>query len=242
MYSWRWRPFVVSVKSPSHSLSSNRVGAFLLWGSAGSPTSIALALMVTFVQNRSNCSSLRIPLSVSAVIDATSWQTRLVLQSSAQVIGVFQQLTFIFKTKNIPHVTQTFGTISEKAGPKTWTEIPQTINLHQNKNIFSRWLKKTITSPNTTKSITYFYTLTAGNYHCSIWVSVPCMGVWWRCVSPRGVGVPGWDSCVHGVGCLDVLCVVMCSGWVCPAVVFARCASPSQWVHVWAVCQAKPFF
>ena len=34
---------------------------------------------------------------------------------------------------------------------------------------------------------------TAGNYHCSIRVSVSCMGVlWrWRCVSPRGVGVPG---------------------------------------------------
>ena len=58
-------------------------------------------------------------------------------------------------------MTQTCGTISERAvthkGPKTWTEIPQTIRLHQNKNIFSRLLKKTITSPSTTKCITYAY-------------------------------------------------------------------------------------
>ncbi len=40
---------------------------------------------------------------------------------------------------NIPHVTQTFGTISERAV----THIgPKTIRLHQNKNIFSRLLKK----------------------------------------------------------------------------------------------------
>ena len=49
------------------------------------------------------------------------------------------------RQRNVPHVTQTFGTISERAvthkGPKTWTEIPQTIRLHQNKNIFSRLLK-----------------------------------------------------------------------------------------------------
>ena len=49
------------------------------------------------------------------------------------------------RQRNIPHVTQTVGTISERAvthkGPKTWTEIPQTIRLHQNKNIFSRLLK-----------------------------------------------------------------------------------------------------
>ena len=51
------------------------------------------------------------------------------------------------RQRNVPHVTQTFGTISERAvthkGPTTWTEIPQTIRLHQNKNIFSRLLKKT---------------------------------------------------------------------------------------------------
>ena len=50
------------------------------------------------------------------------------------------------RQRNVPHVTQTSGTISERAvthkGPKTWTEIPQTIRLHQNKNIFSRLQKK----------------------------------------------------------------------------------------------------
>ena len=56
---------VVSGKSPSHSISSNRMGAFLLRGSAGSPTSTAPAVPITFVQNRSTCSSPRIPLSVS---------------------------------------------------------------------------------------------------------------------------------------------------------------------------------
>ena len=51
------------------------------------------------------------------------------------------------RQRNIPHVTQTFGTTSERAvthkvkGPKMWTEIPQPIRLHQNKNIFSRLLK-----------------------------------------------------------------------------------------------------
>ena len=49
------------------------------------------------------------------------------------------------RQRNIPHMTQTFGTISERSvthkGPKTWIEIPQTIRLHQNKNIFSRLLK-----------------------------------------------------------------------------------------------------
>ena len=50
------------------------------------------------------------------------------------------------RQRNVPHVTQTFGTISERAvthkGPQTLTEIPHTIRLHQNKNIFSRLLKK----------------------------------------------------------------------------------------------------
>ena len=49
------------------------------------------------------------------------------------------------RQRNIPHVTQTFGTVSERSvthkGPKTWREIPQTIRLHQNKNIFTRLLK-----------------------------------------------------------------------------------------------------
>ena len=43
------------------------------------------------------------------------------------------------RQRNIPHVTQTFGTISERAvthkGPKTWIEIPQTIRLHQKRII-----------------------------------------------------------------------------------------------------------
>ena len=76
---------------PWHNLSSNLLGAFLL---GGSPTSISPALLVTFVQNTYNCSSARIPLSVSIVIDATcwpSWQTRFVLQSSGQVVGMLQQ-------------------------------------------------------------------------------------------------------------------------------------------------------
>ena len=99
------------------------------------------------------------------------------------------------RQRNVPHVTQTFGTISERAvthkGPKTWTEIPQTIRLHQNKNIFSRLLKKRL--HHQVQLNVLLLHRTAGNYHCSIRVSVPCMGVlWrWRCVSPRGVGVPG---------------------------------------------------
>ena len=88
---------------------------------------------------------------------------------------------------------------------------------------------------------------TAGNYHCSIRVSVPYMCVlWrWRCVSPRGVSVPGWDSCVRvSVVCLDVVCAVIFRlGASCfLPVVFARCASPSQWVRAWAVGRANPLF
>ena len=49
------------------------------------------------------------------------------------------------RQRDIPYVTQIFGTISERSvthkGPKTWTEIPQTIRLYQNKNIFTRLLK-----------------------------------------------------------------------------------------------------
>ena len=64
----RRRSFAVSVKSPSHDLTSNRTGAFLLRGSASSPMSISPALLVTFVQNMYTCSSPRMPLSI---IDAT---------------------------------------------------------------------------------------------------------------------------------------------------------------------------
>ena len=50
------------------------------------------------------------------------------------------------RQRNIPHVTQSVGTISKRAvthkGPNIWTDIPQTILLDQNKNTFSRLLKK----------------------------------------------------------------------------------------------------
>ncbi len=90
-----------------------------------------------------------------------------------------------------------------------------------------------------------YYTLTAGNYHCCI----ECRWHAWVCGGGGGhvasrVGVPGWDSCVRvSVACLDVLCAVMFRlGTSCSLpVVFARCASPCQWVRVhgrWA----EPFF
>ena len=45
---------------------------------------------------------------------------------------------------NIPHFTQTYGTISERSvthkGPKTWSEIPQIIRLYANKKIYTRLL------------------------------------------------------------------------------------------------------
>ena len=77
-----------------------------------------------------------------------------------------------------------------------------------------------------------YHTLSPGNYHCSIGVSVPCMGVWWRCVSTRGwVCLGETRVCVRvSVACLDVLCAVMFRlGTSCSLpVVFARCASPDQ--------------
>ena len=54
------------------------------------------------------------------------------------------------RQRHTPHVIQTFGTISERSvthkGSTSWTEIPQTTR--------SRLLK-TITSPNTTKRVSY---------------------------------------------------------------------------------------
>ena len=46
------------------------------------------------------------------------------------------------------------------------------------------------------------------------------------------------------VVCLDVLCAVIFRlGASCfLPVVFARCASPSQWVRAWAVGRANPLF
>ena len=47
--------------------------------------------------------------------------------------------------RTIPHVTQTYGTISQRSvthkGPKTWSELPQTIRLCTNKKLFTRLLK-----------------------------------------------------------------------------------------------------
>ena len=104
------------------------------------------------------------------------------------------------RQRNIPHVTQTFGTISKRAvthkGPTIWTEIPQTIRLHQNKNTFSKLLKKTITSPNRTKCITYDSYVIHIELLGTI-IVLSSVGVMRECVvavalmSPRGVGVPG---------------------------------------------------
>ena len=123
------------------------------------------------------------------------------------------------RQRNVPHVTQTFGTISERAvthkGSTTWTEIPQTIRLHQNKNIFSRLLKKSITSPSTTKCITYAYNC------CELSLFYPSVGT--VCCGGGGVGrLAGWvclgETRVF-VCLLSVLmsCVRSSSGWVSPA-------------------------
>ena len=97
------------------------------------------------------------------------------------------------RQRNIPHVTQTVGTISERAvthkGPKTWTEIPQTIRLHQNKNIFSRLLKKRLYHQ--VQLIILLMHLTVGNYHCSLfYLSVGamhgCVVAVAVCVASRG--------------------------------------------------------
>ncbi len=64
-------------------------------------------------------------------------------------------------------------------------------------------------------------------------------------MSPRGVGVPGWDSCVRlSVACFDVLCAVMFRlGASCfITLVFARFATRSLWVHAWAMGRSKPLF
>ena len=56
------------------------------------------------------------------------------------------------RQRNIPNITQPFGTISERSvtrkGPKMWTEISQTIRLHQNKHIFTKLLKTDYISKN----------------------------------------------------------------------------------------------
>ena len=136
------------------------------------------------------------------------------------------------RQRNIPHVTQTFGTISERSvthkEPKTWREIPQTIRLHQNKNIFTRLLKQRLHHQvllNVQRLHHHHQVLLnvllRYNYHCPNWVSVLCMGVWWwwcRCVSPRRGWVCLGETLVV-VCLLPVLmsCVWSCSGWVRPA-------------------------
>ena len=126
------------------------------------------------------------------------------------------------RQRNIPHVTQTFGTVSERSvthkGPKTWREIRKQSDYIKTR-ISSLDYLKTITSPSTTKCTTYIIYWTAGNYHCPNWLSVLCMGVWWwwQCVSPRG-----WVCLCETrvfVCLLPVLmsCVRSCSGWVRPA-------------------------
>ena len=102
------------------------------------------------------------------------------------------------RQRNIPHVTQTFATISERAvthkGPKAWTEIPQTIRLHQNKNIFSRLLKKTRLYHQvgaTTKCFTYAYNCCELSlFYLSISAMHGCVVAVAVCIASR-VGVPG---------------------------------------------------
>ena len=109
------------------------------------------------------------------------------------------------RQRYVPHVTQTFGTISERAvthkGPNTWTEIPQTIRLHQNKNIFSRLLELLGTI------------IVLSECRCRAWVCCGGGGVCrlagWVCLGETRVFV-----CL-----LSVLmsCVRSSSGWVRPA-------------------------
>ena len=99
------------------------------------------------------------------------------------------------RQRNVPHVTQTFGTISERAvthkGPKNG-DRNTTNNQITPKQEYLLWITKNRLHHQVQLNVLLMHR-TAGNYHYSIRVSVPCMGVlWrWRCVSPRGVGVPG---------------------------------------------------
>ena len=110
------------------------------------------------------------------------------------------------RKRSIPHVTQTFGTISERTdthtGPKTWTEIPQTIRLHQNKNIYSRLLKQTIISPSTTKCFTYAY-------NCwGLSLFYPSVGAVHGCVVAVAVSVASRGGCAWvRIVCSRVCCL-----------------------------------
>ena len=104
------------------------------------------------------------------------------------------------RQRNVPHVTQTFGIISERAvthkGPKTWTEIPQTIRLHQTKNIFSRLLKTDyITKYN------YMYYLCIELLGTIIVIS-ECRCRAWECCGGGGVcRLAGWVRLVRSCVC-----------------------------------------
>ena len=93
------------------------------------------------------------------------------------------------RQRNVPHVTQTFGTISERAvrhkGPKTWTEIPQTTRIHEHKNIFSRLLQNDyITKYN---CITYAYNCwELSLFYLSVGVMHGCVVAVAVCVASRG--------------------------------------------------------
>ena len=118
------------------------------------------------------------------------------------------------RQRNIPHVIQTFGTISERAvtrkGPTTWTEIPQTIRLNQNKNIFSRLLKKRLYHQVQLNVLLMGTIIVISECRCHAWV---CCGGGGVCRLAELVRLV--CSCV----CLPVLmsCVRSCSGWVRPA-------------------------
>ena len=126
------------------------------------------------------------------------------------------------RQRNIPHVTQTFGTISKRAvtnkGPNIWTEIPQTIRLDQNKNTFSRLLKKRLHHKIQLNVLLMLYIELLGTI-----IVVSSVGGMRGCVVGVAVMSPrGWvclGETLVFVCLLPVLisCVRSCSGWVRPA-------------------------
>ena len=88
---------------------------------------------------------------------------------------------------------------------------------------------------------------TAGNYHCfylSVGAVHGCVVAVAVCVASRGGCAWVRLVCSLSVVCLDVLfAVIFRLGASCfLPVVFALCASPSQWVRAWAVGRANPLF
>ena len=139
------------------------------------------------------------------------------------------------RQRNIPHATQTFGTISEMSvtrdEPTTWTEIPQTIRVYQNKNIFTRLLKKNRLHRQVGLQLNVlYYTELLGTINalsvcrCHAWVcgggGGVCRLAGWVCLGETRVFL-----CLFA--CLDVLCAVMCRLGA-PCFLPACCASPSQ--------------